>query len=264
LFVVIDTHFHCFERRLKIADGARHQPQYDALFSDLQTHWQAHGIKRGVIIQPSFLGIDNSYLLQICEQSAQSIRGVAVITPEISFHELSRMHESGIRGIRFNWVGLAKWSDVANSAWAHVRSSMQALGWHVQLHIEGHRLDEAARCFDNWKMPIVIDHLGRPSSANVATHAQTLQSMVSRRPTYIKLSAPYRCNADAPGSFDAVSAALLKSVGSERLLWGSDWPFTQHESSQSYDAVIADYKHVCADPAVRNTMTRNAEILYFS
>jgi predicted TIM-barrel fold metal-dependent hydrolase len=261
---VIDTHFHCFERSLKIADGARYQPQYDALLSDLQTHWQAHGITRGVIIQPSFLGTDNSYLLQICEQSVQFLRGVVVINPEISPHELSRMHESGIRGIRFNWVGLSHWSDVTGSTWAHVRSSMQALGWHVQLHVEGHRLDQAAQCFDTWKVPLVIDHLGRPSSASVATHAQTLQSIVSLRPTYIKVSAPYRCNVDAPGSFEVVTAALINSVGTERLLWGSDWPFTQHESSQSYDAVVADYKRVCADARVRETMTRNAEALYFS
>jgi predicted TIM-barrel fold metal-dependent hydrolase len=261
---VIDTHFHCFERGLKLADGARYQPQYDALFSNLQTHWQEYDVTRGVIIQPSFLGTDNSYLLQICEQSAQSIRGVAVINPEVSPHELARMHESGIRGIRFNWVGLAQWPDVADSAWAHVRRSMQALGWHVQLHVEGDRLDQAARCFDSWKIPLVIDHLGRPSPESLDTHAQTLQSIVSRRPAYIKVSAPYRCNADAPGSFDAVSAALLKSVGSERLLWGSDWPFTQHESSQSYDAIIADYKRVCSDQSMQEIMTRNAEALYLS
>ncbi|MBS7806705.1 amidohydrolase family protein [Variovorax sp. PCZ-1] len=261
---MIDAHFHCFERSLKIADGARYLPQYDALLSDLQTHWQAHGITRGVIIQPSFLGTDNSYLLQICEHSAQDVRGIAVVSPEISPHALAQMHEQGVRGIRFNWIGLEKWPEMQTSIWAHIRRSMQALGWHVQLHVEGHRLDEAARCFDNWKVPLVIDHLGRPSSISIHDHAQTLQSIVQRRPTYIKVSAPYRCSADTPGSFETVTAALHESVGAKHLLWGSDWPFTQHESSQSYDAVIAEYKRVCADSTVRGTMTRNAEALYFS
>lgn len=263
--MLIDTHFHAFTRSLPLAEGARYRPNYDADFSALQTLWREQGIERGVIVQPSFLGTNNAYLLQLCEHSAHILRGVAVISSDISEEKLAQMHAKGVRGIRFNWVGLTPWPDVAGSDWAHVRRSLQVLKMHVQLHVEGARLAQAAACFSNWLVPLAIDHLGRPDSATSwQAHAQLLQQLATQRNDsnriYIKLSAPYRCGA----SFAPLAQRLIETIGAEHLLWGSDWPFTQHENSQTYAAQMHAFQAAASDAHIQNAITRAAQLLYFS
>jgi predicted TIM-barrel fold metal-dependent hydrolase len=262
---VIDAHFHAFDRRLPRCASARYQPAYDALIEQLQVQWREHGITRGVMVQPSFLGTDNTYLLQICEQFAQILRGVVVVSSDISEPELERMHRQGVRGIRFNWLGLTPWPDLTGSEWLRVRSSIKTLGWHVQLHVEGERLAQAASHFETWELPLVIDHLGRPASMQtVDAHIATVLAIARRRPTQIKISAPYRCaRGEKANSFVQISQALLSELGVNHLLWGSDWPFTQHETFQSFDSVWSAFELACPQLGERQSIMRNAEQFYF-
>ena len=51
----------------------------------------------------------------------------------------------------------------------------------------------------------------------------------------MKISAPYR-NGSAGESLASEAYPLLRSAyGLDRLLWGSDWPHTQFETTQTYD-----------------------------
>ena len=50
-------------------------------------------------------------------------------------------------------------------------------------------------------------------------------------PVWVKLSAPYRLGGVDPGPY---AAAFLAHFGPERLLWGSDWPWTENEAATSY------------------------------
>ncbi len=77
----IDTHAHVFERGLPLANARRYAPGYDAPLSAYLAQLDAHGLSNGVLIQPSFLGTDNSYLLAALKQAPQRLRGVAVIDP---------------------------------------------------------------------------------------------------------------------------------------------------------------------------------------
>jgi predicted TIM-barrel fold metal-dependent hydrolase len=57
----IDAHAHVFTRGLKLAVDARYAPDYDASWQTLLALAEANGAGRAVILQPSFLGYDNSY-----------------------------------------------------------------------------------------------------------------------------------------------------------------------------------------------------------
>src|SRR5438876_523740 len=59
----IDSHAHVFSRGLKLAATRRYAPDYDATLAEYLNHLGAHGLSHGVLVQPSFLGTDNSYLL---------------------------------------------------------------------------------------------------------------------------------------------------------------------------------------------------------
>jgi predicted TIM-barrel fold metal-dependent hydrolase len=41
-----------------------------------------YGMSHGVLIQPSFLGTDNAYMVQGLRTAPERLRGIAVVSPE--------------------------------------------------------------------------------------------------------------------------------------------------------------------------------------
>ena len=64
----------------------------------------ALGVERAVLVQPSVYGTDNRAMLDAMAGERQRMRGVAVVEESVTDAELERMHETGVRGIRFNIV----------------------------------------------------------------------------------------------------------------------------------------------------------------
>ncbi|MFX7858210.1 amidohydrolase family protein, partial [Acinetobacter baumannii] len=60
------------------------------------------GTTRGVIVQPSLYGVDNRPTLEGLANLGSNFRAVAVVNTSVSDAELKRMHDLGVRGIRFN------------------------------------------------------------------------------------------------------------------------------------------------------------------
>ena len=73
----IDAHAHVFSRALNLAATRRYTPGYDAMLAQYLTHLQNHGLSHGVLVQPSFLGTDNSYLLAALQQKRWHMTQVA-------------------------------------------------------------------------------------------------------------------------------------------------------------------------------------------
>ena len=87
---------------------------------------------------------------------------------------------------------------------------------------------------------VVIDHFGRPDPAlGIADpgFAYLLRQADSGQ-VWVKLAAPYR-NWPAPDCARAGREAarlLLDAYTPDRLMWGSDWPHTEHRHLASYTA----------------------------
>ena len=58
--LLIDTHVHLFDRQYGLASKRRYDLGYDALPTDLLPEMTLAGVSAAVIVQPSFLGTDNS------------------------------------------------------------------------------------------------------------------------------------------------------------------------------------------------------------
>ena len=101
----VDTHFHVFNAGIAV-DQARYVPQYTAALQDWQALAQGVGVTRGVCVQPSFLGTDNSLMVSALEANPETLRGVAVVAADIHPNELKALHASGVRGIRLNLAGV--------------------------------------------------------------------------------------------------------------------------------------------------------------
>jgi predicted TIM-barrel fold metal-dependent hydrolase len=91
----IDTHAHVFHRELKLAPGRRYAPDYDAPLSLYLDQLDHNGITNGVLVQPSFLGTDNSYLVDCLKQTKGRLRGIAVVDPTVSADELRELDRAG-------------------------------------------------------------------------------------------------------------------------------------------------------------------------
>ncbi|KQP49676.1 amidohydrolase [Pseudorhodoferax sp. Leaf274] len=235
----VDSHAHVFVRGLPLAAQRRHAPDYDALLADYLALLDAHGISHAVLVQPSFLGTDNRFLLAALHTAPRRLRGVAVVDPGIGEPELQALHQAGIRGIRLNLVGLPL-PDLAQPAWQHLLARVRGLDWHVEVHRPAHDLAGAAQPVLDAGCRLVVDHFGLPDAGGVSNWL--LRAAAGGR-TWVKLSAAYRSWADAAPA-RAAAAALLQAFGPGRLLWGSDWPHTQHRERVDYrraHAALADW-----------------------
>ncbi|CAJ0855579.1 4-sulfomuconolactone hydrolase [Ralstonia sp. LMG 32965] len=238
----IDTHAHVFERGLPLADARRYAPTYDAPLPAYLAQLDAHGVSHGVLVQPSFLGVDNSYLLAALKQAPQRLRGVAVIDPAAPGTLLAQMNAEGIVGIRLNLIGAAD-PQLKSPVWQAALARLHALGWHVELHVEARRLPALLQPLLEAQVNVVVDHFGRPDPAlgvDDPGFAALLAAGRSRR-VWVKISGAYRNGADGRGEAIAQAAMprLKDALGLDRLVWGSDWPHTQFESQINYDKMWA-------------------------
>src|SRR3954453_3718265 len=114
--VAVDTHAHVFTRRLALAGDRRYAPSYDAPAAAYLGMLDRNGMSHGVLVQPSFLGTDNSYLLEALRREPRRLRGIAVVAPETAPNELRRLDRAGVVGLRLNLIGQPD-PDLTNETW---------------------------------------------------------------------------------------------------------------------------------------------------
>ena len=101
----IDTHFHIFRKNDSQSTTARYTVKYDAAFEDWRKVTKPNAIEAGILIQPSFLGFNNDYLLTTIKQNPKILKGVAVVRPNTSSAHLRKLKDEGITGVRLNLAG---------------------------------------------------------------------------------------------------------------------------------------------------------------
>lgn len=232
---VIDTHAHVFHRGLKLAPGRRYAPDYDAPLSLYLEQLDHNGMTNGVLVQPSFLGTDNSYLVECLKQTSGRLRGIAVVDPTVPTDELRELDRAGVVGIRLNLVGQPL-PDLAASEWKGLLANVKAMGWQVEIQRNASDLAALAPRLLDHGVTVVLDHYALPDlKLGVADPGfQSVLKLGATKNVWVKISAPYR-KGPAGESFAKEAYPLLRSAyGLDRLLWGSDWPHTQFEAMQSY------------------------------
>lgn len=232
---VIDTHAHVFHRGLKLASGRRYAPDYDAPLSIYLEQLDHNGMTNGVLVQPSFLGTDNSYLVECLKQTGGRLRGIAVVDPTVSADELRELDRTGVVGIRLNLVGQPL-PDLAASEWKGLLANVKLMDWQVEIQRNASDLAVLAPQLLDHGVNVVLDHYALPDpKLGIADPGfQSVLKLGATKNVWVKISAPYR-NGPAGESFAKEAYPLLrKAYGLDRLLWGSDWPHTQFEATQSY------------------------------
>lgn len=254
----IDTHFHVFNAGGAV-EGARYVPQYSARLTDWMRLAGHVGVTRGVWVQPSFLGTDNRLMLDALESHPDKLRGIAVVSPNADIETLKALHQSGVRGIRLNLSGVShdipEWS-LSNNTW----EAIHTLGWHLEVHTDQGKLPQVLRQIPS-DTPLVVDHMAKPLEASASDPTlQALKKHASLAPVCVKLSGAYRLGGVNP---KALTSLLIRELGPSALLWGSDWPCTNHEQFANFEALIAQAHEWIGAESLEQVMVHNPTQLYW-
>ena len=185
----------------------------------------ATGCARGVTVQISVYGTDNSYMLDVLRQNPDRLRGVAVVPPEVADRELEAMHAAGVRGLRINV--LFPGAGLSFDAMELLARRIAPMGWHMQFLVEGRELPGLLPRMAKLPCPGVIDHMGHMPAALGFSHPgfQAVRELVVNHGWYTKLSGAYRIS-DQYEDFPEVVpiAQAFIEAAPDRVVWGSDWP----------------------------------------
>ncbi|CDG84449.1 amidohydrolase family protein [Janthinobacterium agaricidamnosum] len=235
----IDCHAHVFLHSLPMPDPRRAPAGYDATPETYLGLLDAHGMSHGVLVQPSFLGLDNSYLLSVLRAHPDRLRGIAVVAPGVTPQQLDDLQHAGVVGIRLNLVGLPT-PDFSSPGWSALLRELAARDWQVEVHQLAQELKPVLDPLLAAGLKVVVDHFGRPGAALGVDDPgfRYLLSLGPSRRVWVKLSGAYRNGPHGRGEETARAAMplLLSAFGVQRLMWGSDWPHTLFEKAAHYGA----------------------------
>jgi predicted TIM-barrel fold metal-dependent hydrolase len=260
----VDCHAHVFDKALRWTAPRRYAPNYNATLDHYIEQLDANRIDYGVLVQPSFLGTDNAYLLRALAREPRRLKGVAVLPPEVTDIELHRLHAQGVTGLRLNLVDVPI-PNLRSAPWAALWPRLSLLGWHVELHCAARHLASLIEPLLEAGLAVAVDHFGRPDPAQGVDDPgfESLLRFGASRRVWVKVSAAYRCT-QSPSSFVRVALhTLLASFGSDRLMWGSDWPHTQFEPTTSYDDALAIVGQAGLDTATLEALMRSTANAFY-
>jgi predicted TIM-barrel fold metal-dependent hydrolase len=228
-----DTHFHVFGPPEQFPFVSTHE--YTPPAAPLEHYLKmiaVIGVERAVVVQPSVHGLDNSATLDAIKTSQGKFRGVGRIDDKTQKDELKRLHEGGIRGVRFNLLDRPRGNvrlDVLDRCVEHVAE----LGWSVDLHIDMKNLIAQESRIRDMPVPVVIDHIARVKPTQGLSQAgfQLLLELAKLKHVWVKVSGADKiCNTPVHSYFGlpfvevTPYARAVIAAAPDRVLWGTDWP----------------------------------------
>jgi 2-pyrone-4,6-dicarboxylate lactonase len=231
-----DAHCHVFGpgEVFPYAPSRKYTPE-DAPKEALAALHKVLGVERAVIVQASCHGHDNRAMLDAIASKPKNYRGVSIGDDSLRDADYDRLHEGGVRGVRFNFVKhLGGAPDMA--VFDRVIDRVKDRGWHVVLHVDAPDIVPLSDMMRKLPLPFVIDHMGRvPGKAGV--HQPPLDALIelSRLENcWIKVCGSERIS--MPPYAEAVPIARrIVEAASDRVLWGTDFPHPNatHEADEA-------------------------------
>jgi 2-pyrone-4,6-dicarboxylate lactonase len=267
----VDAHCHVFGPggRFPYAPERKYTP-CDASAGQLFALRDLLGFERNVIVQATCHGADNRAMVDALERSEGRARGIATVRADVTDEELRKLHEAGVRGVRFNFV-----KRLVDSAPRDVLTSIARrivpLGWHVVIYFESADLPELYEFLASLPTGIVVDHMGRPDVTRPVDgpeFALFLRLMCEHPNIWCKVTCPERLSRTGPPAYDDVVPFARRVVESfpDRVLWGTDWPHPNLKGHMPDDGRLVDFIPRIASTAdrQRKLLVDNPRRLYWS
>jgi 2-pyrone-4,6-dicarboxylate lactonase len=227
------------------------------------------GISRAVIVHASCHGTNMAVTLHAIAASQGAYRGVACVDERVTDLELERLHQGGIRGIRFNFVKhLGGVPDLA--VFRRLVARIKPLRWHVVLHFDADDILAQQSLLAGIDVPFIIDHMGRVKAADglLQRPFQSLLDLYRDNPlAWIKVCGAERVSVGTRPFRDAVPfARAIIAVDPRRVLWGTDWPHPNISKDMPDDGELVDlFADICPEPDVRQQiLVENPTRMYWA
>ncbi|WP_439891172.1 amidohydrolase family protein [Ralstonia sp. 25C] len=205
----------------------------------------------GVLVQISVYGADNRYMVEVLQRHPNRLRGIAVVSPDISDRELEDLHAVGVRGLRIN---VLFGGGVGFAAMEQLAQRIKHLGWHMQFLMDVRDLPELMPRMVKLPVPGVVDHLGHMPVADGldAPGFTALRRLVTDHGYWVKLSGAYRIS-DHFQTFEDVApfAQALIEDAPDRMVWGSDWPHVSQSRTPDSGRLLNLLAQWAPDPETR-------------
>lgn len=153
---IFDAHFHIIDPQFPLVPNQGFLPDPFQV-DDYRTTTNGFKTSAGAIVSGSFQGFDQEYLISALRRMGNTFCGVANIPADISDEEVFRLHQAGIRAVRFNLkrggsARLGEMVALSNRLW-------EMCEWRTELYVDSRDLADLQKelsqlpCFS-------IDHLG--------------------------------------------------------------------------------------------------------
>jgi predicted TIM-barrel fold metal-dependent hydrolase len=272
----IDGHMHVWTsdtERYPVTESTTKAGMVPATFEpqDLFAHTRPVGITRVVLIQMSYYGFDNRYMLDVLRQHPGVFSAVAVIDKDVRAREtMLELRQQGVRGFRIqpgnrspsNWLD----GDGFRAMWQYGAEEGMAMCPLIQPKY----LPAVGRMCE--KLPetsVVIDHVGLVgSSGAVEKDLDSLCDLAKHKHVHVKLSAFYALGRKKPPYHDLAPTfrRVVDAFGPERLLWASDGPYQMMKGHTLRDSIdlIRSGLDFLSDSDRDWILRRTAERVFFS
>ena len=251
-----DAHCHVFGPAARFPYSAdRSYTPPDAPVEALRKLHARLGVSRAVIVHASCHGTEMAVTLDAIASSNGTYRGVACVQDAVTDKELQRLHDGGIRGIRFNFVKhLGGVPDL--HVFHRLVARIKPMGWHVVLHFDAEDILTQHELLSRIDVPFIVDHMGRVKAADGLEQKpfKSLLDLFRTNPlAWIKVCGAERVSVGKRPFRDAVPfAQALIAVDAGRILWGTDWPHPNITKDMPDDGALVDlFGEICPDAATR-------------
>lgn len=274
----IDAHVHVWTPDTKsypIVSSFTENQMKPASFTpeELFAHSKPAGVSRIVLIQMSFYGIDNSYMLDAMKRHPGVFGGVAVIDANRAdvVETMLELKEAGVRGfrIRATKASAEGWSESPGMVKMWKAGAEQGLS--MCLLADPDSLPGTFKMCERFpETPVVIDHFARIGVSGSIQQSDVDQLLrLSTWPNVrVKTSAFYALGKKAAPYEDLgpMIRQVRDAFGANRLMWATDCPY-QVEGGHTYvDSIslIQDRLDFLSEDDKQWMLCKTAEQVFFT
>jgi predicted TIM-barrel fold metal-dependent hydrolase len=244
-----------------LAKGFKKEDMKPASFTpdELFRHTKPHGVARINLIQMSYYGFDNSYMVDMIALHPQVFVGTAIIDPlgPDPAREMVRLAKHGVRAFRIypalSTQPIDRWLEPAGFAKMFDTGARENLAMSCLINPDAlPELDRLCRRFP--ETPVIIDHMARIGIDGEIRprEVEALCDMARHKNVFVKIGAFYALGRKKP-PYEDLAPLIEKVVAaftSRRCMWESDCPFQvtpPHTYAESIHLVQKRLKFLTAE-----------------
>jgi predicted TIM-barrel fold metal-dependent hydrolase len=247
----IDAHVHVWTDdtgHYPLAKGYKKDDMKPASFTpqELFKHTRPNGVDRINLIQMSYYGFDNSYMLDMIALHKGVFVGTAVIDPEADGVEksMNELLKKGVKAFRIypklTKAKIEKWLEPAGYAKMFAQAARN--GQAISCLIDPDALPEIDRMCKKYPgTTVIIDHMARIGvSGKIEDKAvKALGDLARHKKVMVKVGAFYALGKKKAPYTDLADLIekVVKAYGAERCMWESDCPFQVVEGHNYKDSI---------------------------